>query len=254
MHPVRRLTIPVLLLVAGCPIVAHGADGWLSIMVDGSIQPMRLQRTTDTVVANDTVVENNADGTLDLAWRLGVTALLRVPTSVPIRPVIGCSLSLDTIQHSEGGGESDTEARPDPHAAGYVAPPPTDLVRYRGRLWTWDLLFGLSYLANNHIIIDVLPFVGLGKGHATTSASYVGGDGSIYNPALTMREIGLRAGITFVSDYGMTFSLYGGYARRYLDEDGFQFDTINDVTTFAQRNDTTRYSGVVVGIAWGYTL
>ncbi len=254
MHPVRRLTIPALLLVAGCPAVVVGADGFLSIMFDGALQPRSLTRESDVTAPNSPTVSSSDASSMDLAWRVGLSALLRVPTTTPIRPAVGCSLSLDTIQNSEGGGEDDMYPRLSPADPNYTPPAPTDLARYKGHLWTWDLLFGLSFLATNHVIVDVLPFVGLGTGHATSNHSYVNGDSQVYNPDLTMREIGIRGGVTFISDHGMSFAVYGGYCRRYVDEDGSQFDTVNGATTLATRTDTTVYSGAVVGISWGYTF
>jgi len=253
MHRVRRLTIPVFLLVAGTPAVISGADGWLSVLLDGSIQPMGYDRTTDLAPDGNPVISNSYSASMDLNWRVGMTALLRIPTTVPVRPVIGLSLNLDTLQRSEGGGEPDTAPVPPPNTPGYL-PPVEDIARYEGHLWTWDLILGMSFLVNKHIVIDVLPYMGLGRGHATSNISYINGDSTVYNPDLSMRELGLRAGISFISDHGMTFSVYGGYCRRYMDEDGSQFDTVNGATTMTKRTDTTDYRGVVVGISWGVTL
>lgn len=249
MYPLCRLTIPTLLLAAGCPTTVIAADGWLSLMLEGSIQPMHYDRTSD-VVAGDTVYSTSENAALDLAWRAGATALMRVPTATALRPAIGCALSLDTFQHSAGGGESDIA----PNPPDYVPPTPAELVRYDGHIWTWDLLVGMSYLINNHVIIDILPFIGIGKGHATSSHTYKDGDWTTYNPDLKMKEIGIRGGITFIGDFGPSFTVFSGYCRREVDEDGYQYDTLSGLTTANRRTDTTTFKGFHIGIGVGFTL
>jgi hypothetical protein len=253
MQPFRHTVLPALLLAAGGPLLC-AADGFFTIQLDGSIQPMHFQRDSELIADDRHTYPFSTEDARDLAWRVGVTGIVRIPTMIPVRPVVGLALSYHVIQNSLGGGESDI-----PPADPTVALPPSieDAYRYRGTVRTADLLFGLSYLANRHIYIDVLPYVGIGRGGAKSHFSGVDGRLQTFDPDLDLSEVGIRVALNLVSDYGMTLSIFGGYQRTHITEEGFQLDVPAPGGTAAvptPRKDNTYYTGVVIGLGWGFSL
>lgn len=248
-----RLPLSAVLLAASGPLLL-GADGIISIFGEGSVSPLHYERDTDFAPVSGTPIAPQAtsDDTRDQAYRLGLTLLIRIPTTTPFRPTVGASMGYQYIFNSMGNAAPPPVAGTPPPPV--TAPEPTS--RYRGTMRTYDIFGGVSFFASSNVIFDLLIYSGVGEGSATSNESRADYSNQTFDPSLKMKEWGLRLAVNFVSDRGMTLAVFGGIQSSRITEDGLQIDTpaSGGAPSTAARSDYTLYKGGTAGLGLGYTF
>jgi len=225
-HNVRPMLYPrtalvVTLALLGGLTTAPGAERYLTLALEASIEPTRT-RVEEGPSAIGSSVSTSTD-TVSRGYRIGALGLWRMLPDLPICPTFGASVNKVVIDDTTTTGESTTT------------------------LLTTDLMQGVSWFANDNVIIDVLAFGGYGPGSTTATIS----PGTTYNPDATLREFGGRANLTFISARGWTLMAFTGYKRMILDEKG-TLNVSGGASTPWSR--TSIIQGMFVGVDWGFSF
>jgi hypothetical protein len=204
-------------------------DRYLSLTLEGVLLPTSYHQEQTLTTSAGASVNRTGDGQTQNSYRFGVTALGRIAPESLITPAVG--LSYGRCRFTEGD----------------------DTSSMRTTTNTWDLLGGISLVVNPHVMIDILPFMGIGRGQGVYELAN-GTTTESWSPNATVREYGLRGGVTFISYHGMTLSLFGGVQKIIIDYEGDHAVTASSVTTMYDHRETQRLTGGFAGLGWGFTF